>query len=89
MKIKRFAFTSESFRKIFSPGLKHWEVTENAIPKDAELVRISTDIGVSSAGRIYLDYYSEEFPELPEGSILKLNKIMITTHYGNFVHEPD
>jgi cytochrome c553 len=87
MKIKRFAFTSETFRMIFSQGLKHWEVSRNAIPKDAELVRIFDDHGASSIGTIYLDYYSESFPDLPEGSFLETNHITITAHNGKLVYQ--
>lgn len=47
----------------FSAGVKHFEVTDDAIPKDGTIVGVQFD----GFGTIKLLVESEEFPPVPEG----------------------
>lgn len=81
MKIKRYNMSSEFLRTVLGPGLKHWEVEKNAIPPDAELVRISVDQMESSVGQVSLFFTCASFPDLPEGTLLDGEKIWIKAFF--------
>jgi len=80
MRIKRFDMTSEFLKQILSPGRKDFETTRNALPVDAELVRIHVDPFESTPGLISLFYTSQDFPDLPEATVPQSERIEFTQH---------
>lgn len=82
MKIKRFDVTTAFLKDILSDRKHCFAATRNAIPEDAELVRIAVDQNRSSVDIISLFFASESFPDLPEGSLLKSEVIEITKYFG-------
>jgi hypothetical protein len=81
MRIKRFDVSVECFIWLLSPERKHYAVTQNGLPEDAELVRISVDPYESAPSVVSLYFTSMEFPDLPSGALLPREKIQITRYY--------
>ena len=81
MKIKRFDVTAAFFKETLGPGVKHFEAKKNAIPADAELVRIFIDPNRSTPDIISLFFTSESYPDLPEGTLLKPEMIEFVKHF--------
>ena len=81
MKIKRFDVSMDFFKEILGPGIKHFEAIKNALPADAELVRIFIDPNKSSLDIISLFFISESYPILPEGTLLEPETIEFVKHY--------
>lgn len=79
MKIKRIDVTAGLLKSLITPGLhKHnYEVIQGAIPEDAELVRVHTDLGESSPRYISLFFTHESFPEIDPGTLLQSEIIKI------------
>jgi hypothetical protein len=86
MKIKRYDITPDLLKMFFSGERFDIQATENALPADAELVRITVNEHKSTPRTISLFYTSASFPDLPEGTILESEKILFTRH-ENFIHE--
>ena len=81
MRIKRFDLTPEVLKLFFSGGRFDIQVIENALPADAELVRIHTNQNESTPGAISLFYTSASFPDLPEGYLLDSERIVFTKYF--------
>jgi len=81
MRIKRFDMTSELLRSFFDGKRRDIQATKNALPADAELVRIHTNQNESSPGVISLFYASASFPDLPEGSVPTPETIWFTEYH--------
>lgn len=87
MKIKRFDITVEFIRDIFSSGTKHWKVIRNALPEDAELVRIYVSQNKSTPDILSLYFTSNSFQDLPEGTNIGSEPISILKYYPIKQHE--
>ena len=81
MRIKRFDITPEFLKMFFDGERKDLQATKNALPKDAELVRIAVNEYESTPRTISLFYTSASFPDLPEGSALEPERIFFTRYY--------
>ena len=77
MKIKRFDISVDCIKELLGPGRHDREVIENAIPKDAELIRVSVNQHESTPEKISLFFKSESYPEVPEGIILMGESIVL------------
>lgn len=81
MKIKRFDITPEVLKMFFGGERFDIQATKNALPADAELMRIAIKDMESTPYIISLFYISASFPDLPEGTILESEKIEFTRYY--------
>jgi hypothetical protein len=81
MRIKRFDMTPEVLKFFFSGERFDMQATENALPADAELVRVHTNQNESTPRVISLFYISASFPDLPEGSSIESERILFTKYF--------
>ena len=81
MKIKRFDISIDAIKLLLGPGRHDREVSTNAIPEDAELVRIFVDENESTPSMISLFFTSESFPDVDEGTFLCGEHILFTEYY--------
>lgn len=81
MKIKRFDLSVEGIKNLLGSGRHDREVIENAIPNDAELVRVNTNQNESTPSKISLFFKSESYPDVPEGTVLPSETITFREYY--------
>jgi hypothetical protein len=81
MRIKRFDMTTELLKEFLSEGRYNLEITKNAIPESAELVRININSNESTPAIISLFFADESFPDLQEGSMLESERVMFRKYY--------
>lgn len=81
MRIKKFDITTEVLKQFLAEGRYNIEIIQNAIPKDAELVRININPNESTPSIISLYFTSQSFPDLPEGSYMQSEKIELRQYY--------
>ena len=82
MRIKRFDFSATLIKPFLSGERMDIKATENALPPDAELVRVYVNEKEAMPDRIYLFYISESFPDVKEGYMVQGEKIMFTRYYN-------
>jgi hypothetical protein len=87
MRIKRFDMTPDVLKFFFSGERYDMQATENALPHDAELVRVHTNQNESSPSVISLFYTSAAYPDLPEGSLMASERILLRKYFNN--HQGD
>jgi hypothetical protein len=81
MRIKRYDMASQALKMFFDGERRDIQATANALPADAELVRIFVDPYKSTPDIISLFYTSPSFPDLPEGSSPRSEPILFTQYF--------
>lgn len=82
MRIKRFDLSVDGIKELLGKGRHDREVTKNAIPEDAELVRVSVNNNESTLSKISLFFKSESYPDVPEGTVLPSETIQLKEYFN-------
>ena len=88
MKIKRYDVAVDFLKAFFSSGRHDLEVIENAIPEDAEFVRVSVNPNESTPSVVSLFFTSESFPDVPEGTVIPSERVLFRKYYPGVGETP-